>query len=247
MQIELGYALYVALICTIIGWLGYGINSFGINKPIIAGPIVGLLLGDIKTGIYIGATLTLVYLGIVGVGAAIPVNQTIATTVSTALTIITKIDPELAMALAVPVAVLGQLDRMLAWVINSAWMHLGDKFAANDNLRGIEMLSWVGSLVFFIAEFVPVFLCIYLGSTFVGSLNELMPAWFMGWLKTATGMLPALGFGMLYTMMYKKEFIAYFIVGFVVSAYFGGNLQSVALLGMVGALLYFFKADRKEA
>lgn len=246
MSIGLGQAIFVSLVCTLIGWLGYGFKNFGINTPIIAGPIVGLLLGDLPTGIFIGGTLTLVYLGIVGVGAAIPVNQTIATTVSTALCIITKIEPEAAMALAVPVAVLGQLDRMLSWVINSTWMHVGDKFAATDNLKGIEFMSAVGSVVFFIAEFIPVFLCIYFGSQFVVELNSLMPAWFMGWLRTATGMLPALGFGMLYSMMYRKEFIPYFILGFVVAAYFGGNLQAVALFGIAAALLYFFKPESKK-
>ncbi len=246
MSIGLGYALYVSIICTFIGWFGYGFYDWGICKPILAGPVVGLLLGNVGVGIYIGGTLTLIYLGIVGVGAAIPVNQTIATTVATALCIITGVEPETAITLAVPVAVLGQLDRMAAWTINSSLMHLGDKFAAQDKLKNLEKVTWIGSAIFWVSEFIPVFLCIYFGSQFVGNLNEIMPTWLTAWLKTATGMLPALGFGMLFTMMYKTKYLPYFLIGFVVAAYFGGNLQAVALLGTAAALLNFYK-DGKES
>jgi mannose/fructose/N-acetylgalactosamine-specific phosphotransferase system component IIC len=247
MSIGLGTALYASLICTLIGWLGYGMFHFGLNTPVVAGVIVGALLGDIQTGIIIGGTLTLVYLGVQGVGAAIPVNQTTATTVATALCILAKVEMETAITLAVPVAVLGQLDRMASWVINAAWMHVADKYAAEDNLSGIERLNYVGSAVFFISEFIPVFLCIYFGSQFVTAINEGMPVWVTAWLKMATGMLPALGFGMLFTMMYKPKFLPYFIIGFVLAAYFGANLQAVALFGLAAALLNFYKEEKKGA
>ena len=247
MDIGIGQVLYVSVICTFIGWIGYGMYGFNIQRPIIAGPIVGLLLGDLGVGIEIGATLTLVYLGVVGVGAAIPVNQTTATTVTTALTIISGLEPVAAMAVAVPVSVLGQLDRMAAWTINSTWMHLADKYAAEDKLKNIEYLKIVGQIVFWIAEFIPVFLCINFGAPFVASVNENMPVLLRRWLSVATGMLPALGFGMLFSMMYQPKYLPYFIVGFVTAAYFGGDLVAVSLFGLAAAILNFYKDDGRKA
>ena len=247
MDIGLGQVLYASVICTCVGWFGYGMYGFGITRPLIAGPIIGALLGDLGVGIEIGGKLTLVYLGVVGVGAAIPVNQTTATTVSTALTILTGIDPDTAMFMAVPVSVLGQLDRMAAWTINSTWMHLADKYAAEDKLSNIERLNTVGQLVFWISEFIPVFLCINFGAPFVEMINTNMPVLFSSWLRVATGMLPALGFGMLFSMMYQPKYLPYFIVGFVVAAYFGGNLVAVSLFGLAAAILNFYKDDGRRA
>ncbi len=240
MDIGLGYACFVSVLCAFFGWTNYGFVNFQTTKPVICGMLVGLVLGDIRTGIVIGGTLTLVYMGIVGVGAAIPVNQTTATTVTTALCIITGIEMETAIALAVPVSVMGQLGRMAAWTINTPLMHIADKAAETADYRKMTRLQLVGSLVFFLTEFIPVFLCIYFGSSFVVMVNENMPAWISQWLTTATGMLPALGFGMLLAMMYKVKYIPFFLVGFVMCAVFGGSLLAIALLGAAMAIYVFF-------
>ena len=239
---SLGYALYVSLVCTLFDWFGYGMYNMALNEPVVCGALTGLLLGDFKTGIIIGGTLQLIYLGVIGVGAAIPVNKTTATTIAVALTIVSKTDMETAIALAVPVAVMGQLSNMLAWTLNTSLMHIADKYAETASYRKMNNLTYVGSLIFFVCKFVPIFLCIFYGSSFVASLNENMPAWISNWLTVTTGMLPALGFGMLFSMMYKPKYVPYFIIGFVMCAVFGGSLLAVALLGVAAALINYFGA-----
>lgn len=157
-----------------------------------------------------------------------------------ALCIITGVEMETAIAIAVPVSVMGQLGRMAAWTINTPLMHIADKYAETADYKKMTRLQLVGSLVFFITEFIPVFLCIYFGSSFVTMVNENMPVWISEWLTAATGMLPALGFGMLLAMMYKVKYIPFFIVGFVMCAVFGGSLLAIALLGVSMAIFVFF-------
>lgn len=246
-NIGFGTALYASIVCTFVGWFAYGVNTFGITSPIVAGPLVGLLLGDIQTGIEIGGILTLTYLGVNAIGAAIPVNETTATTIAVAFAILSNLDTSTAVALAVPASLLGQLDRMAAWTINSTFMHIGDRYAEEANFKGLQRLVGAGALVFWIAEFIPVFLSIYFGAGFVSNLNDNMPAWINSWLTLATGMLPALGFGMLFSMMYKREYIPYFMIGFVFAAYFEANLQAVAVLGAAFALLSFYQYKKGVA
>ena len=150
------------------------------------------------------------------------------------------VEMETAIAIAVPVSVMGQLGRMAAWTINTPLMHIADKYAETADYKKMTRLQLVGSLVFFITEFIPVFLCIYFGSSFVTMVNENMPVWISEWLTAATGMLPALGFGMLLAMMYKVKYIPFFIVGFVMCAVFGGSLLAIALLGVSMAIFVFF-------
>ena len=78
MNIGLGYALFVSVVCAFFGWTNYGFVNLQTTKPVVCGALVGLILGDLRTGIIIGGTLTLVYMGVQGVGAAIPVNATTA-------------------------------------------------------------------------------------------------------------------------------------------------------------------------
>jgi len=237
---QLGSAILLSALCAFFGWTNYGFVNLGTTRPIICGTLVGIILGDAYTGIVIGGTLQLVYLGVQGIGAAIPVNSTTATTVTTALTIATGVPMETAIALAVPVSVMGQLGRMAAWTINAPIMHIADKLAEEAEYKKMKMLQILGSLVFYVTEFIPVFLCIYFGSQFVTSLNENMPPLVNDWLSKATGMLPALGFGMLLALMYKPKFLPFFIIGFVMSAVFKGSLLAIALLGAAMALAIFF-------
>lgn len=243
---SLGSAILLSALCAFFGWTNYGFANFGTTRPIICGTLVGIILGDAETGIIIGGTLQLVYLGVQGIGAAIPVNSTTATTVTTAIAITTGASMEAALALAIPVSVMGQLGRMAAWTINAPIMHMADKLAEEAEYKKMKRLQLLGSLVFYVTEFIPVFLCIYLGGNFVANLNENMPPLVSAWLSKATGMLPALGFGMLVALMYKPKFLPFFIIGFVMSAVFKGSLLAIALLGAAMALMIFFYGPNSQ-
>lgn len=245
MNIELGYAIYVSLVCTFFGWLQYGMYGFRLVEPIICGPLVGLFLGDIQKGIIIGGTLQLVYMGIQGVGAAIPVNKTTATTIATALSIIAGLDLTAAVTLAVPASVLGQVGRMIAWTINATLMHVADRYAEDAEYKKMNRLTYVGAFVFFVTEFIPVFASVYFGAQFVTQLHENMPVWLNNWLTVSTRMLPALGFGMLFSMMYKINYIPYFLIGFVICTVFGGSLLSIAIIGAAMAMIAFFDSAQQ--
>lgn len=45
-----------------------------VNRPIVLGPLVGLVLGDLQQGILIGASVELVFLGVASIGATMPAN-----------------------------------------------------------------------------------------------------------------------------------------------------------------------------
>jgi mannose/fructose/N-acetylgalactosamine-specific phosphotransferase system component IIC len=91
----------------------------------------------------------------------------------------------------------------------------------------------------------PAFLAILLGVDAVKVLVEGMPMWLTNWFKVAGGILPALGFAMLYVMMSNKKLIPYFIVGFALAAFFNGSLISVAVIGLAAALLHIGKMSNQ--
>lgn len=55
-----------------------------LNRPIVIGPLVGLFLGDLSTGVTVGAALEAVFMGVVNIGGASAAEPGIATAVGDA-------------------------------------------------------------------------------------------------------------------------------------------------------------------
>ena len=76
------------------------------TRPIITGPVVGLICGDLQTGLIVGAMVELMFLATVFVGTAVPPDPTLAAGIATALACAAGGNTELAVATALPVALI---------------------------------------------------------------------------------------------------------------------------------------------
>ena len=85
-------------------YLGYTMT----RRPLVVSALVGLVLGDLKTGIMIGATLELVFMGVVTIGAATPPDTLTGSALGTAFAILLGQGTELAFTLAIPISFLAQ-------------------------------------------------------------------------------------------------------------------------------------------
>jgi PTS system mannose-specific IIC component len=59
-----------------------------LSRPVALGPIVGLALGDVTAGLYVGVPLELLWLGAVNLGAALPVHEALGTAAATGATVL---------------------------------------------------------------------------------------------------------------------------------------------------------------
>lgn len=80
-----------------------------IDQPLVIGLVTGLILGDITSGVRMGAHLQLVFLGVMGIGGTLPPDANTGTLIGTAFAITLKQDIEVALAFAIPVAMLGSV------------------------------------------------------------------------------------------------------------------------------------------
>ena len=103
------------------------------HRPLIACTLVGLVLGDITTGIILGGTLELMALGWMNVGAAMAPDAALASVVATILVIVGHQDITAGIALAVPLAAAGQVLTIFVRTITVFFQHLADKFAEDGN------------------------------------------------------------------------------------------------------------------
>ena len=115
MSITVLQALLITLFCIIsnlmfplLGDIG---GYFGLGRPLIAGTITGLILGDVKTGMMIGASLNAVYMSSQAVGNVISTDVTMAGYIATALSMAGSNDPAMALALSIPIGLFGSESR----------------------------------------------------------------------------------------------------------------------------------------
>ena len=100
-----------------------------------------------------------------------------------------------------------------------------------------------------LSRMLPVFVALIFGSTFVQLVVDNIPMWLMSGLKTAGGILPALGVAILLRYLPVSKNIPYLILGFVLAAYLKVPVLGVALVGVALAILVFQndKEDQPKA
>lgn len=156
-----------ALLLGLLGGIGIWDSRVGgmwmIDRPLVLGPLVGLILGDFTTGIIVGGSLELIMMGVVGIGSATPPDTVSGAILATAFAIVSKLDVSAAVALALPIASLGQVVGILVRTANGFFIHMADKAAEEGDFGGIDRALWGGAFLFFIAYFLLVFLGAYLG------------------------------------------------------------------------------------
>lgn len=209
------------------------------HRPVVSGLVVGMILGDIQTGLIVGGTLELIWIGLVPLAGAQPPNVVIGGIIGTVFGIVSGEDPNVAVGIAIPFAVAVQGLITLLFTIYAPVMHKMDSLAEQLNTRGIDGLNYLGPVIHFFFNAIIAFLPIYFGAQQAANAVESVPQWIIDGLAIAGGIMPAIGFAMLLTIMMKLEYAMFFIVGFVLAAYLELPVLAIALLGLVIALYDF--------
>lgn len=220
-------------------WDGRVAGQTMFERPIVLGPIVGLILGDIQTGIVMGASVELVMMGVVGIGAAVPPDVVCGGILSTAFAIMSGLDTGTAVALSLPIATLGQLLGILDRTLNLGFARWADKGAAEGDTGAVSKALWSGAALFWITSFMVVFLGVLLGSQVIGDFVNWLPTFITHGFAVASGMLPALGIAILMTLIFDKTNAAYLFVGFVLTALLGMSTTGVAVVGGIIAYVIY--------
>lgn len=216
-----------------------------IYRPIVIGPIVGAIMGDLQTGLMIGASYELMMIGAMPVGGAQPPNAVIGGIMATVFGISLKLDVSAALPLAIPFALLGQYAVTALFTVVSPLMQKADKYAEEGNPQGIVRLNYFTMGLLAVLFAVIVLAGLLAGSAIGEQLTSSIPAWVFAGLSAAGKMMPALGFGMLLRVMFSKELSMFLFIGFVFVAYMNLPLLAVALLG-VAIAVYDFQMNTRN-
>jgi len=249
--------LYQAVLIALMGYLAaecvpWLMGDFGgyyvLSKPLASGLIVGLILNDVKTGVLVGAAVQTVYLASMSVGGSIQTDIAVVAYPAVALGVVAGGDPNISIALATTLGILGILVWNVMMFANVFWGNLANKAAEKGDYKGVVLFHVGGTqLTTFLLRFVPAFLVLYYGADYVSMISTYAPAWLMHALSVVGGILPAVGISMLTSLLIKDvTYWVYFMIGFLCIVYFNLTLIAVAVIAIIVAVLTYKNLKNKN-
>lgn len=244
MEISLLQAILIGL-WTAFCWSGllWGIYT---NRCIVLSFGVGVILGDIPTALLCGAIGELAFMGFgVGAGGTVPPNPIGPGIIGTLLAItVPSVTPESALSISIPFAVAIQFLQTAIYTLRAGALQSAEKALKNQQFKKFLITSNLTVVLFAIAGFILGFLGAFSMSTLEALVN-IIPKWLLDGLTVAGGMLPAIGFAMIMSVMLKKELIPFALLGYILAAYFKLPVIGIALVGAIFAIKHFIDSEKK--
>lgn len=226
-------ALLVGLV-VFIGKADYFVGTAMLGRPLVLGALVGIILGDVKTGVMIGFQLELVFMGMYAIGTSIPPDMIVGSVLGTAFAITTGNGMETAITIAMPAAILSAFVVNLFYgVITPIMARAADRFAEEGKYKKIEAIFLSNGFLFDLTFAVIAFVAFLFGGDAVQAVVSAIPGWLTSGITIAAGILPALGFAQLISMIMSRKVAVFFLFGFLLSAYLGVSTVGIVCFSVV--------------
>lgn len=189
-----------------------------ISRPIVAGPIIGLLLHDPYTGLVIGAFIELLWIDRSAIGVYVPPNDTVVTICATAGAVIvgdtvgqvTRELIALSVLLFVPFGILGQKLDIHVFRSNDRLSEAAVRDAQEGNIGGISRKHLLGILKSFVSVTVLQFIALICGIAVLQALFSHLPEKVLEALMYMYYFIPVLGIAVALTTIKLRGAIPLF-------------------------------------
>ena len=216
----------------------FALGTSLISRPIVTGLFTGLVMGDIKAGLIMGATLELAFIGSFSIGGSIPPDVVTGGILGVAFSIASKTGIETVLLLALPIATFTLiLKNVYLGLLIPMLSHKADIYAEEGNTKGIERMQILSGLGLSFMLAAIVFFSYLLGSNVISSILNAIPDFIQRGLAVATGIIPALGFAMLAKLLINKTVIPYLFLGFAIAIYSQIPLTGIAIMGAILSII----------
>lgn len=215
-----------------------------IYQPIVMGPLVGAILGNVEVGLTVGATYQLMTIGNMPVGGAQPPNAVIGGIMATVFAVTSGFEPTAAVAAAIPFALLGQYGVTFFFTLMSPLMTRADKHAHEANPKGIVKLNYFAMALLGTIFGLIVLIFFFAGAKYGKEISEAIPEWLMNGLSAAGGMMRYVGFAILLKVMLSKDLWGFYFAGFALAVIVAGvgslSGSALLLLAFIGFAIAFW-------
>ena len=238
MELTVVQIVLVFIVACIAG-MGSILDEFQFHRPLVACTLIGIVLGDMKTGIIIGGALEMIALGWMNIGAAVAPDAALASIISTILVIAGGQSIGAGIALAIPLAAAGQVLTIIVRTITVAFQHAADRATTTGNLTYLSVVHVSALVLQAMRVAIPALIvAVSVGTSEVQQLLSSIPEVVTSGLNIAGGMIVVVGYAMVINMMRAGYLMPFFYLGFVTAAFTDFNLVALGVIGVVMAVLY---------
>lgn len=234
--------VFQALLLALFGWMssiyspvliGGLLGWYTIGRPLVSGAIIGFIMGDVTTGVIMGAAIQMLYIGLVTPGGSMPADVNYASWIGIPLAMAAGAGEEYALALAVPLSTLGVLAVYGLCAINLFFVHMQDNAIDKGNLKLAAQVPTIGQVTNFVLRFIPIFVIDLFGADLITQIVNMMPVQVTDILQIFANMLPLVGFMLLMRVLCKVDFdLIYFCIGFLLVAVGGMAMIPVVIIAL---------------
>lgn len=234
-------ALWVAAVMS--RWLGGGATLTLRFSPLMTGLIVGIIMGDVAQAMIVTAALQMIYMGVFSPGGSMPAEPSIAAAIAVPVALLGNLKPEAAIAVAVPVGLLGSYLYQFRFFINTFLGKYTDKAVEDLNAKAIKRsIILYPTLASFIL-FVPlVFIALYLGAPIIADvINALEGTVVIHILEVVGGGLAAIGIATTVYVIGRKDYMVFFFLAYFMSVVLKSleiTMVTYAIFGVLIALIF---------
>lgn len=208
----------------------------------MTGFVVGIVFGKIAEAMMITAAIQLIYMGVFSPGGQMPSEPAIAAAIAVPVALLGDMKAEAAIAVAVPVGLLGSYLYQFRFFVNTFIMQkFTDKYAkeANDKMLSVSIIV-IPILVAFII-FVPfMFISLYYGAPVIANVVASSSGSIVFHiLEVIGGGLAAIGIAVTIYVIGKKNYIAFFLLAYFVAVVLKSLNVTMITYAIIGSIIAF--------
>ena len=232
-----------AIFCGVVYWLAVGnlpfVGLWSLQRPLVCGLVTGCILGDPVQGALVGGSINLVYLGFMSAGGSMPADMALAGILGTAYAIVGGLDAKTALAVAVPIGLLGTIVWYLRMTFDSIFVHMADGMIE----RGEYSKIWTANVLMpqafaFVITVIPCTLAAYFGASYIQGLINMLSGSVLTVFQVIGGLMPALGIAITLQYIFKGESMVFLFLGFILAVYSGLGLLPLGVIALITAVVY---------
>ena len=241
----------VALVGTfmlIMGKCCWGYTFSIMFGPIPMGYAFGAVTGQMDKALEVACLVQSMYLGLIAPGGQAPSDAALAAVMAIPATLTGGLDTNAALAIAVPVGIMGAMILNVQYILNGFLVDVADRAAEKNSSMGIILCAALYPFLIRLCLYGPLVFCgIYFGGPAVQAVYESFPTFVVQGLNIAGGILPTLGFAMILNVVGKPTLVPFFIIGYFMVQYLSLPIMAVAIFAVCTALIYYFLSSESEA
>lgn len=242
-------ALWVAAVMS--RWLGGGATLTLRFSPLMTGLVVGIIMGDVPQAMIVTAALQMIYMGVFSPGGSMPAEPSIAAAIAVPVALLGDLPPEAAIAVAVPVGLLGSYLYQFRFFINTFLGKYTDRAVEELNDRAIKRSIILLPTLASFALFLPlVFIALYFGAPLIADVIKVLEGTvIIHILEVVGGGLAAIGIATTIYVIGRKDYLVFFFLAYFMSVSLKSlniTMVTYAVFGLLIALIFIMSQKGKN-